>query len=79
MLGTELRKAREAAGLTQEQVAAKARLSREYVSHLERDEYSPTLDVLLRVCAATGARAWVIVRELEEGSGGSAKVKSGRR
>ena len=67
MLGAELRKTREAAGLTQEQLAAKAHLSREYVSHLERDAYSPTLEVLLRVCAAMDARAWRIVRVVEEG------------
>ena len=66
MLGPELRKAREAAGLTQEQVAARAKISREYVSHLERGEYSPTLDVLLRVCAALGVKAWQVVRKVEE-------------
>lgn len=66
MLGTKLRQAREAAGLTQEQLAAKAGLSREYVSHLERDEHSPTLDVLIRVCTAMDTRAWLIVRAVEE-------------
>lgn len=66
MLGAELRKSREAAGLTQEQVAARAKISREYVSHLERGEYSPTFDVLLRVCAALDVKAWQIVRKVEE-------------
>lgn len=65
VLGEELRKARNAAGLTQEELAAKAHITREYVSHLEREEYSPTVDVLLRVCKALGIKSWVILRRLE--------------
>jgi transcriptional regulator with XRE-family HTH domain len=41
MLGDELKKARQMAGLTQEQVAARARISREYVSQLERNRQFP--------------------------------------
>jgi len=67
VLGKELRKAREAAGLTQEEVAAKAQITREYVSHLEREEYAPTVEVLLRVCAAMGVPAWRMIRRIEEG------------
>jgi transcriptional regulator with XRE-family HTH domain len=67
VLGQELRKAREAAGLTQEEVATRAKITREYVSHLEREEYTPTVDVLLRVCAAMGIAAWRVIREIEEG------------
>jgi transcriptional regulator with XRE-family HTH domain len=37
MLGEELRKAREAAGLTQERLAFRAGFSRPYISQLERD------------------------------------------
>lgn len=66
MLGQELRKARQAAGMTQEEVAAKAKVTREYVSHLERGAYSPTVDVLMRVCAAVKARAWEVLRQVEE-------------
>src|SRR5207248_1570637 len=65
VLGTELRKARLAAGLTQEQLAAKARISREYVSALERDQYSPTVDMLLRICMALQISAWTVIRRLE--------------
>jgi transcriptional regulator with XRE-family HTH domain len=79
VLGAELRKAREAAGLTQEQLAAKAHLSREYVSHLERDEYSPTLDVLLRLCAAMDAWGWQVVQRVEEEIRGGRQTKSSRR
>lgn len=65
VLGDELRKARLAAELTQEQVAARAKLTREYVSHIERGVYSPTADVLLRLCAAMNTRAWKVLRRVE--------------
>lgn len=66
MLGEELRKARLDAKMTQEEVAAKAGITREYVSHLERGEYSPTLDVLLPLCKSMGVSAWKIVQMVEE-------------
>lgn len=65
MLGDELRKARLKAGLTQEQVAARARISREYVSQLERNRQSPTVDMLLRVCRILGVPAANIVGKVE--------------
>jgi transcriptional regulator with XRE-family HTH domain len=67
MIGDELKKAREAAGLTQQQVAAKAGITREYVSYLETGKYTPTVDVLMRLCAALGTKGWVLLRRVEEG------------
>lgn len=67
MLGDELRKARNKAGLTQEQVAARARISREYVSQLERNRQSPTVDMLLRVCRILGVSAARIIERVEAG------------
>ena len=67
MIGDELRKARKTAGLSQEEVAAKAGITREYVSHMERGAYSPTLDVLFRVCSALGTQAWRLVQQVETG------------
>ncbi|MGA3065261.1 MAG: helix-turn-helix transcriptional regulator [Tepidisphaeraceae bacterium] len=52
VLGAELRKARLAAGLTQEQLAFKAGVSRNYVSLLELDAKSPTVQTLTRICKA---------------------------
>lgn len=66
MLGNELRKARVAAKLTQEEVAARAKISREYINRLEQEKYTPTVTVLMRVCAAVGTKAWRIVQRLEE-------------
>lgn len=66
MLGDELRKARQKAGLTQEQVAARARISREYVSQLERNRQSPTVDMLLKVCRILGTSAGRMISKIEE-------------
>ncbi len=71
MLGDELRKARQKAGMTQEQVAARARISREYVSQLERNRQSPTVDMLLKVCRILETSAARIIAKVEEASGGS--------
>jgi transcriptional regulator with XRE-family HTH domain len=52
MLGKELKKAREEAGLSQEKLGFEAEIDRSYVSLLENDHKSPTLDVLFRICDA---------------------------
>jgi transcriptional regulator with XRE-family HTH domain len=64
-LGKELRKARLAAGLTQEELAFKADISRNYVSLLELGEKSPTVQVLLRICKALGVRASALIARIE--------------
>jgi transcriptional regulator with XRE-family HTH domain len=67
MLGQELRKAREAAELTQEELSFRAGVHRTYVSMLERDKKSPTLDTLFRICDALGVKASQIVARVEKG------------
>lgn len=52
--------------MTQERLAAKARISREYLSQLENDRKSPTLEVLLRLCRAMGVSAAEIVGKIEK-------------
>ena len=66
MVGTELRDARHAAGLTQEQLAFRAGVDRSYISQLERDCKSPTLDMLFRLCKAMNASAAQIVARVEQ-------------
>ncbi|QNN23346.1 helix-turn-helix transcriptional regulator [Planctomycetales bacterium ZRK34] len=68
MLGRELRKARLAGGFTQEYVAARAKVSREYVSQLERGLYSPTVDMLIRLCKAMNVSASKIIATIEKQS-----------
>jgi transcriptional regulator with XRE-family HTH domain len=60
-IGAVLRQFREANGLTQEQLAKKAKVTRSYVAMLETGERkSPNLGVLQRLAKALG----VSVREL---------------
>jgi transcriptional regulator with XRE-family HTH domain len=65
MLGEELRRAREAAGLTQEGLADRAGVDRTYVSLLERDKQSPSVEMLFRVCAALEIRPSTLLARVE--------------
>jgi transcriptional regulator with XRE-family HTH domain len=69
MLGEELRKARLEAGLTQEDLAFRARVSRNYVSLLELGAKSPTVETLDRICRAMGVRASVVMARWERRRG----------
>ena len=66
MLGEELRKARQRAGMTQEELSFKAGLHRTYISQLEHDKKSPTLEVLFRLCDALAASASRLVATVEK-------------
>jgi transcriptional regulator with XRE-family HTH domain len=65
MLGDELRNARKTAGLTQEEVAFRAKLDRTYISQLENNKKSPTVEALFRVADAIGVRASELIVRVE--------------
>ena len=65
MLGQELRLACEDADLSQEEVAHRAGIDRSYLSQLENEKKSPTMDLLFRVCDALGVRASTLVGRVE--------------
>ena len=65
MMGDELRKAREQAGLTQEQLSFRAGLSRPYISQLERNLKSPTVDTLFRICDALDVSAVELIKRVD--------------
>jgi transcriptional regulator with XRE-family HTH domain len=65
MLGGELRRLRERAEMTQEQLSFSAGVSRPYISQLERDLKSPTLDTLFLICDAMNVSATNVVRRVE--------------
>ena len=65
MLGEEIRKARLKAGLTQEELAFEAECSRNYVSLLELNQKSPTVEMLLKICEAMGVSASKIIARVE--------------
>jgi transcriptional regulator with XRE-family HTH domain len=65
MVGGELRRLRERANMTQEQLSFRAGLSRPYISQLERDLKSPTLDTLFLICDALDVSATNVVRRVD--------------
>jgi transcriptional regulator with XRE-family HTH domain len=66
MLGPVLREARLAAGLTQEELSFAAGLDRTYISQLENDRKSPTVDVLFRLADALGVPASGLLARVEQ-------------
>jgi transcriptional regulator with XRE-family HTH domain len=78
MLGQEIRRARKAAKMTQEQLGFAAGVDRSYISQLENDRRSPTLDLLMRLCDAMGVSAATIVSRVEK-AGGKDKDSSRRK
>ncbi len=76
MLGDELRAARLAASWSQEELAERAGISRNYVSLLERNQKSPTVAVLFAICRALGISAADVIRRVE---GSPARAERGRR
>jgi transcriptional regulator with XRE-family HTH domain len=71
MLGEELKKARKTAGLTQEELAARANLHVTYISQLERNRKTPTIDSLFRICKALGITASSLIEKVEKQQGKS--------
>ena len=74
MLGNELRNAREKAELTQEQLALDADVDRTYISMLENDKKSPTVEMLFRICDAMNIAASEVIRRVESGDADGSKA-----
>lgn len=66
MLGDELRKARQLAGMSQEKVALQAGVDRSYLSELENNKWSPTVEMLFRICGAIGVTASDVIARVEQ-------------
>lgn len=60
--GLNVRKLREAKGLTQEVLAEKAELHSTYVSGIERGVRNPSLLIVIRIAHGLGARVSEIFR-----------------
>lgn len=65
MLGDELRKARQDAGMSQEKVSLDSGVDRSYLSELENNKWSPTVEMLFRICDALGVAASDIIARVE--------------
>jgi transcriptional regulator with XRE-family HTH domain len=66
MFGEELRQARIDAGMSQERLALEAEMDRTYLSELENNHKSPTLDMLFRLCDALGISASALIARVEK-------------
>lgn len=63
--GAAVRRLRAERGVSQEQMALKAGIDRSYFGHLERGEYSPTLEMVERVAVAFEVPASELVARAE--------------
>jgi transcriptional regulator with XRE-family HTH domain len=57
VLAKNVRKYRQAAGLSQEELAYRAEIDRTYISSIERSVYGATIDVVDRLAKALGVEA----------------------
>jgi y4mF family transcriptional regulator len=64
LLGETVRVRRKKAGLTQEKLAEKADLSTIFISRVERGKESPSVDSLVKIARALGARVRDLVKKL---------------
>jgi transcriptional regulator with XRE-family HTH domain len=58
-----IRRYRKQTGMTQEETAQKAGISRTYYADVERGRYNPSLPVLKKIAAALGVTADVLISE----------------
>jgi len=65
-LGVVLRKKRKEKGITLKSVAEKADISEGFLSQVENDVSSPSVETLIRICNALGINAGDIIREAEK-------------
>jgi transcriptional regulator with XRE-family HTH domain len=63
LLGETVRVKRKKAGLTQEKLAEKADLSTIFISRVERGKESPSVDSLVKIARALGARVRDLVKK----------------
>jgi transcriptional regulator with XRE-family HTH domain len=64
ILGETIRAERIRAGLSQEQLAEKADLARNYIGNIERAEYKITVEALVRIAKALNLHVSDLTRDL---------------
>lgn len=77
--GARLRHARKLRGMTMKDVAKKAELTESYVSKLERDLVSPSLNALHRICRALDTNIAFLFPEQEDSSSTIKVVRASER
>lgn len=66
MFGELLRQARLKAGMTQEELAGKAKLTREYISLIELNKRMPTVVVFIRLTRGVGQLPSEMIQQVEK-------------
>ena len=64
ILGEAVRAERIKAGLSQEQLAEKANLARNYIGNIERAEYKVTIEALARIAKALNVQVSHLTRNI---------------
>jgi len=64
ILGEAIRAERIKSGLSQEQLAEKADLARNYIGNIERAEYKITVEALARIAKALNLRVCDLTRDI---------------
>ena len=65
-LGSVLRKHRKELKLTMKEVAEKARISEGFLSQIENNVNTPSVDTLMNICGAMGINAGDILNQVEK-------------
>ena len=79
MLALNLRKFRQAKGLSQEELADRAEIDRTYISAVERSVYAASIDVVDRLARGLGVEAADLLRRPPApgpGAGGSRRTEA---
>ena len=63
--GTELRRLRTNANITQEELGFLSGLHRTYISLLERGKRTPTMDTFFKICIALGVDPKDVIADIE--------------
>lgn len=79
LVGWNVRRLRVAKGITIEELADRARASAWYVSHLERGQINPTLDMLEQVAKPLGVKLVELLAEPPLGAKPPKPLPPGRR
>lgn len=62
IVASNLKKLRRLNGLSQEELAYRAEIDRTYVSLLERQKYSASIDVIAKLAAALGVEPYELLK-----------------
>jgi XRE family aerobic/anaerobic benzoate catabolism transcriptional regulator len=65
VLGERIRELRGTRGMSQEELAAAADISREYVGDIEYGRYKMSVTVLVSVAKALGTEGWILLQHAE--------------